>query len=118
MRLTPRLLLLVVLASANASATPPVRAPDPERGRLLLRQFGCGGCHAIPGVPAATGKVGPPLRGVARRAYLAGLLPNSRENMIRWIRAPRSIKPGTAMADMQVSEDQARDMVAYLYRAH
>jgi cytochrome c2 len=91
------------------------RAPgDPERGRLLLRQFGCGTCHRIPGVAAARGEVGPPLDGVGRRAYLAGVLPNTPENMARWIRAPQAFDPRTAMPDMQVGEAHARDMVAYL----
>ena len=50
---------------------------DPERGRLLLRQFGCGACHRIAGVADAQGNVGPPLDGVAKRVYLGGVVPNS-----------------------------------------
>ncbi|MGH8742508.1 MAG: c-type cytochrome, partial [Burkholderiales bacterium] len=88
---------------------------DPERGQLLLRQFGCGACHRIPGVADARGNVGPPLEGVARRVYLGGVLPNSRENMARWIRSPKSFDPQTAMPELQVGEEHARDMVAYLY---
>jgi cytochrome c1 len=91
-------------------------AGDAERGRLLLRQYGCGSCHAIPGVAAATANVGPPLEGVARRVYLGGVLPNTRENMALWIRDPQRFDPLTAMPDMQVPEQEARDMVAYLYR--
>jgi cytochrome c2 len=88
---------------------------DSERGRLLLRQFGCGACHRIPGVADAQGNVGPPLAGVARRVYLGGVLPNSRENMARWIRSPKSFDPQTAMPELQVGEEHARDIVAYLY---
>jgi cytochrome c2 len=75
---------------------------DPERGRLLLRQFGCGTCHRIPGM--------------ARRVYLAGTVPNTRENMARFIRAPQSMKPQTLMPDLRVGEAHAADMVAYLWR--
>ena len=89
---------------------------DAERGRLLLRQYGCGTCHRIPGVAAADGNVGPPLDGVGRRVYLAGVLPNSPANMARWIRAPQAIKPQTMMPNLQVAEPHATDMVAYLYR--
>jgi cytochrome c1 len=53
---------------------------------------------------------------VARRVYLAGVLPNSPVNMVRWIRAPQSIKPQTAMPNLQVAETHATDMMAYLYR--
>lgn len=90
-------------------------AGDPERGRLLLRQYGCASCHDIPGVATAGGNVGPPLAGVARRVYLGGVLPNTPENMSRWIRAPRQFDPLTAMPDMQVPEAEAQHMVAYLY---
>ncbi len=82
---------------------------------MLLRQFGCGACHAIPGVAAAGGRMGPPLAAVARRAYLAGVLPNTPENMVDFIRAPNVADPLTAMPDLGVTEAHARDMVAYLY---
>ena len=90
-------------------------AADPERGRLLLRQYGCASCHSIRGVASASGNVGPPLNGVAQRVYLGGVLPNTPENMVRWIRGPQRFDPRTAMPDMQVPEAEARDMVAYLY---
>jgi len=104
------------LASACSEPSPPVAGGNPENGRLLLRQFGCGDCHRIPGVATAEGFAGPPLDAIARRVYLAGLLPNTPENMVRWIRSPKSIDPRTAMPDLQVTEAHARDMTAYLYR--
>jgi cytochrome c1 len=111
--------LLVILISTGmlAGCTPEATHPegDPEHGKLLLRQFGCGSCHAIPGVAAANGKAGPPLTRMSKRVYLAGVLPNTPGNMVLWIRHPQKIEPRTAMPDMQVSESHARDMVAYLY---
>lgn len=92
----------------------PPAGGDAANGRLLLRQFGCGNCHRIPGVAAAEGSIGPPLAGVGRRVYLAGVVPNSPENLASWIRAPQRHKPGTTMPDLQVTEAQARDMVAHL----
>ena len=89
--------------------------PSVANGRLLLRQFGCGACHEIPGVAAAKGRVGPPLGGIASRVYLAGVLPNSPGNMARFIRRPQEVDPRTAMPDLGVTEAHARDMVAYLY---
>jgi cytochrome c len=87
---------------------------DAKNGRLLLRQFGCGSCHEIPGVAAAVGRVGPPLDGVGKRVYLAGGLPNTPSNMARFIMKPQEIDPRTKMPDLQVTEAHARDMVAYL----
>ncbi|HZQ62186.1 MAG TPA: c-type cytochrome [Casimicrobiaceae bacterium] len=91
-------------------------AGDPGRGRVLLHQYGCNACHRIPRVLDAVGTVGPPLDDIAERVYLAGTLPNSPANMIAWIRSPQTFKPGTAMPDLGVGEQDARDMVAYLDR--
>jgi cytochrome c2 len=88
---------------------------DVANGRLLLRQFGCGACHVIPGVATAQGQVGPPLGGVANRVYLAGSLPNSPEAMLKFIRAPQAVSPRTIMPDLGVGEAHGRDMVAFLY---
>jgi cytochrome c len=59
--------------------------------------------------------VGPPLTTFARRAYIAGQLPNQPENLIRWIQDPQAVEPGTAMPNLRVSPVVARDMAAYLY---
>ena len=72
------LILASLLALAGCGReTPSVQAGDAENGKLLLRQFGCGKCHEIPGVADARGRVGPPLEGVADRVYLAGVLANT-----------------------------------------
>lgn len=88
---------------------------DPERGKLAIRRYGCGACHTIPGVPGAFATVGPPLDKIAMRSYLAGRLTNTPENLMRWIRNPRSIDPRTAMPEMGVTERDGRDIAAYLY---
>ena len=102
----------VLLAGCGAATTTPS-----ESGRLLLQQFGCGQCHRIPGVANAQGTAGPPLEAVAERAYLGGVLPNTRENMAQWIREPRRFDPRTTMPAMGMTEAQASDMVAYLMGA-
>ena len=109
------LVALCLALGACGEARVPALGGDPERGRLLLRQFTCGTCHEIPGVAAAQGKLGPPLSGIASRVYLAGVLPNTPENMASFIRAPQKADPRTAMPDLGVTEEHARDMVAYLY---
>ncbi len=88
---------------------------DPVQGRALIRQYGCGTCHTIPGVRGANSLVAPPLTGMASRMYIAGLLPNAPENMIRWIENPQAVDPGNAMPNMGVSPVEARHIAAYLY---
>jgi cytochrome c2 len=112
MRLSAAVFAVGLAACSNEK---PATHGDPEQGRLLLRQFGCGSCHSIPGVADAQGNVGPPLDGVASRVYLAGVLANSPRSMARWIRTPKAFDPQTAMPELGVGEEHARDMVAYLY---
>ena len=91
---------------------------EPERGRVLIRQYGCGSCHTIPGITGATAVVGPPLSGIARRAYIGGVLENSPANMMMWIRDPKAIDEKTAMPRLGVTPEHARDIAAYLYTLH
>ena len=117
MRLAFAVVLLLVACHPQDDRTARELVPrtDPERGRMLIREYGCGACHTVPGVRSATGLVGPPLNGIADRTYLAGQLPNTPDNMRRWIREPQNVEAGTAMPNMNVSEDDARDIAAYLY---
>ena len=52
---------------------------------------------------------------MARRIFIAGLLRNTPDNMMTWLRNPQAVSPGNAMPDMALDEDQARDITAYLY---
>jgi cytochrome c2 len=88
---------------------------DAGRGARLIAQYGCGGCHIVPGISGADGLVGPPLNKMARRVYIAGLLRNSPDNLAAWIENPQAIVPGNAMPAMGINNEQARDIVAYLY---
>lgn len=88
---------------------------DPARGKEAIRDKGCGTCHTIPGVAGATALVGPPLEKLARRSYVAGTLPNTPANLRTWIQHPQSVKPGNAMPDVGLTDDEARDITAYLY---
>ena len=88
---------------------------DPWRGEAMFIQYGCGSCHALKNVRNATGMVGPPLDGIAMREIIAGHLANKPENMETWIRDPQQVSPGTAMPDLNIGEQDARDITAFLY---
>jgi cytochrome c len=66
-------------------------------------------------VPGAVGNAGPPLEQFGRRSYIAGGIPNTVPNLVRWLDNPPAMKPGTAMPDLGVSLEEARHMAAYLY---
>jgi mono/diheme cytochrome c family protein len=87
----------------------------PQRAPALILRNGCAGCHTIPGVSGARGSVGPALSGLADRAFIGGTLPNTPENLVRWIRDARGVNPHTAMPSTRISDSEARDIAAYLY---
>jgi cytochrome c2 len=102
-----RALILLPIALAGCS-----QAPARTAGLIAAR---CGACHLVPGVPGATGRVGPSLAGIGRQQILAGHFPNSRENMVRWIRTPQAMLPGDAMPDTGLSPAEAEAVADYLY---
>lgn len=106
---------VVVTASCAQPARSVVPGGDVTRGKQAVEAMGCGACHTIAGVGPAHGEVGPPLTGIARRSLIAGALPNTPENMMRWIEDPPSIEPNTAMPNLGVTPQSARDITAYLY---
>lgn len=130
MLIVPALLGAVFVAGAcgpgeRASTVPPtftaafpprdLPGTDARRGQRLLAEYGCGACHVIPGVTMARGLAGPPLTSYAYRSHVAGTMPNTPPNLVRWIRDPQAIEPRTAMPNLGVGEADARDMAAYLY---
>lgn len=113
---TAAMLLLGGCARGTVEAAE-LRMPggDVQRGRILLQEYGCHSCHHIPGVPGADSYVGPPLTAWAERQYIAGTLSNEPDSLLLWIRFPQAVEPGTAMPNLGVDEQDARDMAAYLY---
>jgi len=89
-------------------------AGNAAHGKVALEQYACASCHIIPGVTAPPGHVGPTLAAMRDRSIVAGLLANNPEGLIEWIRRPQMVSPGTAMPNMGVSQQDARDMAAYL----
>jgi len=87
-------------------------APPPEagsglaaEGARLYRERKCAECHE---------KNGPTLMHIAGRRYLGGELPNTPENLARWIARPQSVKPGNRMNDPQLSPAEIAALTAYL----
>lgn len=114
-------LLLMSSACERPSRTDTERAAtltsggDARSGKTEIRKYGCNTCHEIPGVAGAHGLIGPSLDRIGQRYYIAGELPNTPGNLILWIQHPRQVEPHTAMPEMGVTEQDSRDIAAYLY---
>jgi len=94
---------------------PQVRGGDAQRGQIALLRHDCGVCHAIPGIIGAHGRVGPSLASYGRFPHLAGKFPNDPELLVRWLTDAPSMAVATAMPALDLDEQEARDMAAYLY---
>lgn len=113
----PAYTALAVQAGHPARTPRPTQAQaDAERGRLALTQYACNACHLIPGVTGPATLVGPPLRDLAARQYIAGGLSNNHANLALWLQEPQRFQPHTAMPAMGVTESDARDIAAYLLK--
>lgn len=100
----------------SAERSPPNNStsPDINAGRQLFFSQTCVNCHTIRGT-SASATIGPDLTYVARRKELGGgVLENSRENLIRWLKNPQAIKPGSKMPNFNLTEEQVHQLVAYL----
>lgn len=117
----PAAAILIVVMLLVAGCKPPpdavagIPGADPDRGRAAIERAGCGACHSIPGVRWPQGRVAVPLDAFADRGLIAGRLPNRPETLVAFVRdAPKAL-PGTTMPAMPLSEQEARDVAAYLY---
>jgi len=52
---------------------------------------------------------------LSKRVYIAGVLENRSDNLVAWIVSPQGFSPQTAMPNTGISEQEAKDLAAYLY---
>jgi cytochrome c len=88
---------------------------DPALAPPIFRRYGCTGCHTIPGIPGADGKVGGSLERLQARVYIAGTLNNTADALVAWIVEPQRFSPHSAMPATGISQEEARHLAAYLY---
>jgi cytochrome c2 len=119
LRIVSGALVLTCAALLGGCGDDDLRRPfvggDAEIGKKLITQYQCGACHAIPGVPGAGGDAGPALERFGRLGYIAGGIPNVPPRLVAWLLDPPALKPGTAMPDLGLTEQEARHMAAFLY---
>lgn len=85
-------------------------------GRAIFERARCHLCHVIRGSFDATQQAaGPDLTHFASRRTLgAGTAPRTAANVERFVRNPHALKPGVRMPPSDLSEADARALVAYL----
>lgn len=104
------------------SATPmPEKGPQEtlslsgaEGGKAIFIAKACIGCHTIQGIPEAQGKVGPELTHQANNPLIAGVLPNTAQNLKKFLKEPSQLKPATLMPKQSLTDSEIEALVAFL----
>jgi cytochrome c oxidase subunit II len=83
-------------------------------GRQIFEKTACINCHAISGT-IADGRFGPDLTHLmSRETIAAGAATNTHESLKLWIHNPDSIKPGSLMPAMNLTDHDLEAVTAYL----
>jgi cytochrome c oxidase subunit 2 len=99
----------------QAQLAPPVEPTDPvaQQGKALYAQSACVGCHTITGISGGT--IGPNLTHFgSRKSLAANMMPNTPENLTRWIENPDHMKPGARMPNLGLTGEQSKALATYL----
>jgi cytochrome c oxidase subunit 2 len=93
---------------------PGAQATTAPEGRKVFFANSCVNCHTIRGT-SAQGKFGPDLTHMMSRQTLAsGTTPNSANSLRAWVRDPQEVKVGCLMPNMQMTDEEVDQLVAYL----
>lgn len=91
-----------------------VRDPSVAEGRVAFLQSACINCHTVKGT-IANGRFGPDLTHLMSRDTIgAGAMPNTRDNLEKWIKDPQLYKPGCLMPAMKLSDQDVDKITSYL----
>jgi cytochrome c oxidase subunit II len=93
----------------------PARLVDPvSEGQKIFERTACVNCHAVAGT-AANGRFGPDLTHLMSRDTIAsGAASNTPDNLRRWIQDPNTMKPGSKMPAMGLSDRELDAVTQYL----
>jgi cytochrome c oxidase subunit 2 len=94
------------------------QAQDARTGQMVFEQQACVNCHTVRGT-MANGRYGPDLTHLMSRDTIgSGIVPNTREDLVRWINDPNDFKPGCLMPAMHLTDEQNAQITAYLLTLH
>ncbi|MFN3975313.1 MAG: cytochrome c oxidase subunit II [Dehalococcoidia bacterium] len=97
----------------RSHALPPL-AGEAQKGWEVFQARGCNACHTIDGTNAR-GIIGPNLTGIASRDGIAAMaLPNTPDDLARWLRNPPGVKAGAKMPNLNLTDEEISALVAFL----
>jgi len=113
---------------ARQKLPPAAESDDAKAGEQLFVTKGCIACHTLSGVPVAVGVLGPNLTNLKDRTSLAaGIIDNTPEDLVLWLRQTQTVKPGALMGRIDpvtgkyvpipMTDQEAGQLAAYLRSA-
>jgi cytochrome c oxidase subunit II len=98
----------------RAQREPAVDDAAALRGRRVFETTACINCHTVRGT-AANGRFGPDLTHLMSRTTIAsGAAENTADNLRVWLSEPDTIKRGSLMPAMKLSDDELEALVRYM----
>lgn len=102
------------IASDTSPNTENLQQVTPQEGRRVFERQACINCHVVKGT-TAVGQFGPDLTHLMSRSTIAaGIAPNTPENLLMWITDPSTMKPGSLMPAMHLTNVENQQITAYL----
>ena len=115
------LYLIIIILSLSAcephgkiASEQSLDADELSLAKKLFVAKGCASCHQFSPMVQASGQVGPPLDDYYRRSYIAGVLPNTYENLSKWLLEPKQYHTNSAMPATKLTPDEAKLLSYYL----
>jgi cytochrome c oxidase subunit 2 len=88
--------------------------PSVRPGKEVFLHQACASCHAVRGT-SAQGTYAPDLTHlISRKTLASGMIPNTPDNLRRWVENPQDIKPGCLMPAFGLDERNRDLIVRYL----
>ena len=87
----------------------PIEEIVPPTGAQLFRNKACYACHGTAGGTC------PSLVNFVERELIANKVPNTTENLRKWLKDPSSIKYGTRMPNLNLSDWEIKLLIEYIY---
>ena len=83
-------------------------------GGKLMPTIACGGCHTVRGT-TMKGTFAPDLTHFGGRGGIGAYsVPNTPQNLLKWLQNPQAVKPGCKMPQIALPLQQQQELVAYL----
>jgi cytochrome c oxidase subunit II len=107
-------------AAHEAAAPDQPASAEAKAGEKVFKDAPCAICHEIKGISGFSKEYAGKFRGPdlthfgSRTTLAAGLMPNTPQDLAKWIEDPRAIKPGVNMPTLGVRGKDLDDLVAYL----